>query len=90
MSEVRGVLETTILLNKNTCYYMKNGHCSLDLINDFSLIPGIKSSPSDLLYCPRLLRQMKARKKDRSNRTIKDVPCECGHAEVVSGLQKAC
>lgn len=88
MSEVRGVLETTILLNKNTCYYMKNGRCSLDLIDNFALLPAVKSAPSDVLYCPRLYRAMKSRKKDV--RTIKVIPCECGHAEVVSGQQKAC
>ena len=69
---------------------MKNGRCSLDLIQDFSLLPAVKSAPSDILYCPRLYRTMKTRKKDRKERTIRVIPCECGHAEVVSGLQKAC
>lgn len=69
---------------------MKSGHCSLDLVKDFSLMPAVKSSPSDLLYCPRLLQAMKSRKRDKSNRIIKVVPCQCGHAEVISGQQKAC
>ena len=90
MSEARGLLEATILLNKSTCYFMKTGRCSLDMIDDFSMLPAVKSAPSDLLYCPRLLKMMQNARKSQKESTVKCKACECGHAEIVSHPQKAC
>ena len=87
MAEVRGSLEATVLLNQNTCYFMRTGRCSLDLVDDLSMMPAVKSAPSELLYCPRLYQVMRDK---RRNRSLKVIPCECGHAEIVSGAQRAC
>lgn len=87
MSDVKGTLEATVLLKKSTCYYMKTGRCSLDIVSDLSMLPAVKSAPDDLLFCPRILNALKTRGRDR---TVKVVSCRCGHAEVVSGHQRAC
>ena len=87
MSAVKGMLEATVLLQKSTCYYMKTGRCSLDIVCDLSMAPSIKSAPDDLLYCPRILHALKTKGRDR---TVKVVSCRCGHAEVVAGHQRAC
>ncbi|MBQ3133709.1 MAG: hypothetical protein IJC17_05510 [Clostridia bacterium] len=84
---IKGILETTIQLGKTSCYFMKTGKCSLSLIGDFYLSPSVRLTPSDLMYCPRLYQQMQGKDK---NKPINIVPCECGHAEVVSGPQRAC
>lgn len=87
MSSVKGLLEATVLLKKNTCYYMKTGRCSLDLVGDLYMTPAVKSAPDDLLFCPRILNALKTRGRDR---TVKVISCRCGHAEVVAGHQRAC
>lgn len=87
MSSVKGMLEATVLLEKTTCYYMKTGRCSLDLVGDLYMTPSVKSAPDDLLFCPRILQMLKSRSRDR---TVKVVSCRCGHAEVVAGHQRAC
>ena len=90
MAEERGMIEATILLNKDTCYFMKSGRCSLDMVDGFSMIAAVKSNPSDLLYCPRLYKAMQSARKGKKERTVKCTACECGHAEITSGAQKAC
>ena len=87
MSAVKGMLEATVLLQKSTCYYMKTGRCSLDLVSDLSMATAVKSAPNDLLYCPRILNALKTKGRDR---TVKVVSCRCGHAEVVGAPQRAC
>ncbi len=84
---IKGNLEATITLGKNSCYFMRTGKCSLGLVGDFFLSGGAKIGQADLLYCPRLYRQMCGSDK---NKPVEIVPCECGHAEVVSGHQRAC
>ncbi len=85
--KIKGILETTIQLGKNSCYFMKSGKCSLSVVGDFYISPTVRLAPSDLLYCPRLYQQMTGKDKGKA---INIVPCECGHAEVVSGPQRAC
>ena len=87
MSCVRGTLEANINLSKATCYFLRTGQCSLHIIGDFYISPTTKTSANDLLYCPRLYRAMC--RKERM-KPISIVPCECGHAEVISGHQRAC
>lgn len=87
MSVVKGTLEANITLSKSTCYFMKTGRCSLSIITDYYLSTSTKTCASDLLYCPRLYRAM--RNKERMKPVV-IVPCECGHAEVVSGHQRVC
>ena len=87
MSSVKGTLEATVLLKKTTCYYMKTGRCSLDLVGDLSMAPSVKSAPDDLLFCPRIYQSLKARGRDRA---VKVVSCRCGHAAVTAGHQRAC
>lgn len=87
MSSVKGMLEATVLLGKNTCYYMKTGRCSLDIVDDLSMSSTVKSAPDDLLFCPRILQALKSRGRDR---TVKVISCRCGHAEVIAGHQRAC
>lgn len=53
----------------------------------FLYLPSTKTAANDLLYCPRLYRAMC--RKERM-KPIAIVPCECGHAEVISGHQRAC
>ena len=87
MSVIKGTLEANISLSKSTCYFMKTGRCSLSIVTDYFLSAGTKTAVNDLLYCPRLLRAM--RNKERMKPVI-IVPCECGHAEVISGHQRVC
>ncbi len=87
MGVIKGNLEATITLGKNSCYFMRTGKCSLGLVTDFFLSSGAKIGPADLLYCPRLYRQMCDSEK---NKPVDIFPCECGHAEVVSAHQRAC
>lgn len=87
MSVIRGNMEATITLSKSTCYFMKTGKCSLGIIGDNFLSPSGRLAANDLLYCPRLYRAMCTKEQDKP---ITIVPCECGHAEVVSGHQRAC
>ena len=85
MSIVKGTIEANITLSKSTCYYMKTEKCSLNLVSDYYISAQTKTAANDLLYCPRLSRAMRTRMKP-----ILITPCECGHAEVVSGHQRAC
>ena len=87
MRVIKGKLEATISLNKSTCYFLKTGQCSLGVAADFYLSPGTRLQPSDLLYCPSLRRAMEGRGRLEP---VPIFPCECGHAEVVSGQQRAC
>ena len=87
MDSVKGTLEATVLLEKSTCYYMKTGRCSLDLVSDLAMAPSVRSAPDDLLFCPRVLQMLRSRSRDR---TVKVISCRCGHAEVVAGHQRAC
>ena len=85
MSVIRGNIEATITLSKATCYFMKTGKCSLHIIDDHFL-PAGKVAANDLMYCPRLYKAMLAKEQ---NKPITVMPCACGHAEVVSGHQRA-
>ena len=87
MGMIRGKVETIISLTKSTCYFMKTGKCSLNVVKDFSMWDSIPSAANDLLYCPRLLQTMLESDKPLS---VSVIPCDCGHAEVVSGHQRAC
>lgn len=87
MSIIRGKVEVTINLSKSTCYFMRTGKCSLNVVSDYSLSAGAKLAPNDLLYCPRLYRAMKNKEKMKP---IAIIPCECGHGQVVTGQQRAC
>ncbi len=87
MSVIRGNMEATITLSKATCYFMKTGKCSLSIIGDNYVSPAGKLAANDLLYCPRLYRAMQNKEQDKP---ITILPCECGHAEVVTGHQRAC
>ncbi len=87
MGVIRGKMEATISLSKSTCYFMKTGKCSLSVIGDHFVSPAGKLAANDLLYCPRLYRTMLAKSQEKP---IVILPCECGHAEVVSGHQRAC
>lgn len=87
MSSAKGTVDVTINLNKNTCYFLKTGKCSLNVVEDFSCSSG-KIGTSDLLYCPKLYKTMRS-KKDQM-RPVSVALCECGHGEVVSGHQRAC
>ncbi len=87
MSIVKGTIEANITLSKSTCYYMKTGKCSLNLVSDYYISAQTKTAANDLLYCPRLFRAMSNRERMKP---ILITPCECGHAEVVSAHQRAC
>lgn len=87
MRVMKGKLEATISLNKSTCYFLKTGQCSLGVAVDFHLSPNTRLQPADLLYCPSLRRAMERRERLDP---VSIYPCECGHAEVVSGQQRAC
>lgn len=87
MGVVKGNLEVTIRLSKSTCYFMKTGKCSLNLVDDYYVATSTRTAAGDLLYCPRLYRAMCNRERGKA---IAIIPCECGHAEVVSGHQRAC
>lgn len=66
---------------------MKTGKCSLNVVADYAVSGFTKTAPNDLLYCPRLYRAMRSGERMKP---ILIIPCECGHAEVVSGNQRAC
>ncbi len=87
MGVIRGKMEATISLSKSTCYFMKTGKCSISVIGDHFVSPTGKLAANDLLYCPRLYKSMQAKSQEKP---IIILPCECGHAEVVSGHQRAC
>lgn len=87
MSAPKGTVDLTINLNKNTCYFLKTGKCSLNVVDDFSCSSG-KLATNDLLYCPKLYKAMCSKKEQM--RPISVALCECGHGEVLSGHQRAC
>lgn len=87
MSVVKGTIEANISLSKATCYCMKTGKCSLHIVTDYYISTNTKTAANDLLYCPRLYRAMLNKERMKP---IAITPCECGHAEVVSGHQRAC
>ncbi len=87
MSIIKGKLEVTLSLSRSSCYFLKTGKCSLNVVTDYYVSPDVKTAPSDLLYCPRLYRAMCHKEKDRP---LAIIPCSCGHAEVASGAQRAC
>lgn len=87
MSVIKGKIEAGITLSKSTCYFMRTGKCSLSVVQDHYLSPSTRINANDLLYCPRLLRAMKSRERLKP---LTILPCECGHAEIVSGHQRAC
>ena len=88
MNRPKGMVDLTIRLNKNTCYFLKTGKCSLNVVDDFAVSGNAKLSTNDLLYCPKLYKTMRS-KKDQM-RPITIALCECGHGEVLSGHQRAC
>ena len=88
MKGPKGMVDLTIRLNKNTCYFLKTGKCSLNVVEDFSISPSTKLSTGDLLYCPKLYKTMRTKKEQMRPITI--ALCECGHGEVLSGHQRAC
>lgn len=87
MGAPKGTVDVTINLNKNTCYFLKTGKCSLNVVDDFTCSSG-KIATNDLLYCPKLYKAM-CSKKDQM-RPVSVALCECGHGEVLSGHQRAC
>ena len=87
MSGTKGTVEVTINLTKNTCYFMKTGKCSLNVVDDFACSSG-KIGTGDLLYCPKLYKTMQSKKEQMRPVTV--ALCECGHGEVLSGHQRAC
>ena len=87
MGIVKGNLELTIALNRSTCYFLRTGQCSLNVVSDYYVAPETRTAPSDLLYCPRLYRAMCNRERMKP---ISVLPCACGHTQVVSGHQRAC
>lgn len=87
MGVIRGKMEATISLSKSTCYFMKTGKCSLSVIGDHFVSPAGKLAANDLLYCPRLYKSMLNKAQEKP---IVIHPCGCGHAEVLSGHQRAC
>lgn len=88
MNGPKGNVELTIQLNKNTCYFLRTGKCSLNVVDDFSLSGTSKLAMNDLLYCPKLYKTMRAKKEQM--RPVSIALCECGHGEVLSGHQRAC
>lgn len=88
MSISKATIDVTINLNKNTCYFLRTGKCSLNVVDDFSVSASTKVATNDLLYCPKLYKTMRAKKEQM--RPITVALCECGHGEVVSGHQRAC
>ena len=79
-------VELTVSLSKSTCYFMKTGKCSLNVISHLSA-PSAKPAPSDLLYCPKLLRSMSDKEKAKP---VTVTLCECGHGQVITGHQRVC
>lgn len=87
MDAVKGTIEATIQLTKTNCYYMNHGVCSLSLIDDFFISSSERLPQSDLLYCPRLYKQMLSKDKDKP---VPAIPCDCGHLQILGSHQRAC
>jgi len=91
MSYDRNEIEAVITLSPSTCYFMRTGKCSLDVVSDFYISKAPKTAANDLLYCPRLYRTMcGSNKKTEKTAPITILPCKCGHVEVITGHQRAC
>lgn len=88
MSVSKAKIDVTIKLNKNNCYFLKTGKCSLNVVDDFSVSGSLKIPTNDLLYCPKLYKAMCSKKEQM--RPITVALCECDHGEVISGHQRAC
>ena len=88
MSVSKAKIDLTIKLSKNTCYFLKTGKCSLNVIDDFSVSGSLKIPTNDLLYCPKLYKTMCTKKEQM--RPITVALCECDHGEVIAGHQRAC
>ncbi len=87
MDAVKGTVEATIQLTKANCYYMNHGVCSLSLIDDFFVSGADRLPQNDLMYCPRLYKQMLGKEKDKP---VPAVPCNCGHVQILGSHQRAC
>lgn len=87
MDTVKGTIEATIQLTKANCYYMNHGVCSLSLIDDFYISGTERLPQNDVLYCPRLYKQLLTKEKDKA---IPAIPCNCGHVQILSNHQRAC
>lgn len=87
MSRIKSKIEAVVTLSPSTCYYMKTGKCSLNVVTDYYVSASSKTAANELLFCPRLYSAMRGREKMKP---ISVTPCECGHTEVVSGHQRAC
>ena len=85
MDALKGTVEATIQLTKANCYYMTHGVCSLTLIDDLFISSAERLPQNDLLYCPRLYKQMLDKDKP-----IPAVPCNCSHVQILGGHQRAC
>jgi len=87
MAIKKGKIVASISLTQATCYQMQNGICSLELIDSLYISPTVRLAPNELLYCPRLYTQMKARDD------MKPLPIslhDCGHADVDCAYQRTC
>jgi hypothetical protein len=87
MSRIRSKIDAVITLSPSTCYYMRTGKCSLNIVTDYFVSKTSKTAANDLLFCPRLYRAMCNRERLKP---ISITPCECGHVEVITGHQRAC
>ncbi len=88
MNGPKGNVDLTIKLSKNTCYFLRTGKCSLNVVDDFAISGTAKLATNDLLYCPKLYKTMRTKKEQM--RPVSIALCECGHGEVLSGHQRAC
>ena len=86
MPTKRARVEVTVSLSKSTCYFMKTGKCSLNLISHLSA-PSARPAPSELLYCPKLYRSMLEKERGKP---VTVALCQCGHGQVIAGHQRAC
>ena len=80
-------IEAVITLSPSTCYFMRTGKCSLNMVSGYYISHSTRVAANDLLYCPRLYKAMGNHERLKP---IALTPCQCGHAEVVSGHQRAC
>lgn len=85
MAWIRGVVGVSAPLTANTCYRLRTGRCSLELIGDFSLRADVTLPENDLLFCPRL-RKLAA----DGTMPLPVFPCDCGHVKAAGNSQLAC
>ena len=78
MSRIKSKIEAVVTLSPSTCYYMKTGKCSLNVVTDYYVSASSKTAANELLFCPRLYSAMRGREKMKP---ISVTPCECGHAK---------